>query len=188
MTIYGYARVSSKGQDLKLQIEQLMNNGVPMDLIFSEKFTGTTTNRPEFKKLIELLHPHDVLVVTKLDRFARTVSEGIELINDLTVKGIKVHVLNIGLLDDSTAGKLLRNILLAFAEFERDMIVERVQEGKAKARLKPDYREGRPKRVITEEYRNAYELLNDHTYDEVAKITGISRTTLFRIKKQINGE
>ena len=91
-----------------------------------------------------MLQAGDKLVVTKLDRIARSASQGIELVQTLLDKGITVHVLNMGLLDNTPTGKLIRNIMLAFAEFERDMIIERTQEGKAIARRQPDFREGRP--------------------------------------------
>ena len=91
------------------------------------------------------------MVVTKLDRIARSAMQGIELVQKLLDRGITVHVLNMGLLDNTPTGKLIRNIMLAFAEFERDMIVERTQEGKAIAKLNPEFREGRERscRVIS---------------------------------------
>jgi DNA invertase Pin-like site-specific DNA recombinase len=181
--IYGYARVSGTEQDLSLQIDELKAMGV--ERIYSEKFTGTTIRRPRFSTLMKRLKPGDMLVVTKLDRFARTASEGIALINKLTAKGVRVNVLNLSLLDNSTAGRLLRNIMLAFAEFERDMIVERLAEGKARARLRPGYREGRPRRRINKAHREAYQLLSEHTYKETTTMTGFSKSTLWRIKQQI---
>jgi DNA invertase Pin-like site-specific DNA recombinase len=181
--IYGYARVSGTEQDLSLQIDELKAMGV--ERIYSEKFTGTTIRRPRFSTLMKRLKPGDMLVVTKLDRFARTASEGIALIDKLTAKGVRVNVLNLGLLDNSTAGRLLRNIMLAFAEFERDMIVERLAEGKARARLRPGYREGRPRRRINKAHREAYKLLGEHTYKETSAMTGFSKSTLWRIKQQI---
>lgn len=181
--IYGYARVSGTDQDLTLQIEELKSVGCSK--VYSEKFTGTTTDRPEFKKLLRRLKKGDMLVVTKLDRFARTASDGIALIDKLTEKGVRVNVLNLGLLDNSTAGRLLRNIMLAFAEFERDMIVERLAEGKARARLRKGYREGRPKQRITKRHREIVALLEIHTYSEVTAMTGFSKSTLYRWKKKL---
>lgn len=78
------------------------------------------------------------MVVTKLDRIARSATQGIALIQSLLDRGIVVHVLNMGLMDNTPTGKLIRNIVLTFAEFERDMIVERTQEGKAIAKLNTD--------------------------------------------------
>lgn len=187
MTTYGYARVSTRGQDLAGQVELLIKNGVDKRNVYAEKFTGTTTHRPKFSRLIRRLRSGDTLMVTKLDRFARTVAEGIALIDKLIDRGIKVHVLNIGLLDNSTAGRLLRNILLAFAEFERDMIVERLAEGKARAKMQPGYHEGRPKRRLTKKHREAYRLLQEKTYRETSEISGYSRSTLYRIKREIEG-
>lgn len=181
--IYGYARVSSPDQDLTGQIDELKQMGC--EKIYAEKFTGTTMRRPRFMTLTRRLKAGDMLVVTKLDRFARTASEGIQLIHKLTAKGVRVNVLNLGLLDNSTAGRLLRNIMLAFAEFERDMIVERLAEGKDMARLKPGYKEGRPNRRINKKHRQAYLMLETKTYREVAAITGFSKATLYRIKNQI---
>ena len=93
-----------------------------------------------------VMHYGDTLVVTKLDRIARSATQGIELIQSLLDKGVVVHVLNMGVMDNTPTGKLIRNIMLAFSEFERDMIVERTQEGKAIAKQNPEFREGRPKK------------------------------------------
>ena len=145
--IYGYARVSTAGQDLygnglESQIEQLKEAGA--QIIYKEHFTGTTMDRPEFDKLRAALKPGDWLVVAKLDRIARTASKGYEAVKDLLDEGVSVHVLNIGLIDNSPTGRLMLHVMLAFAEFERDMIVQRTTEGKEIARQKPGFKEGRP--------------------------------------------
>lgn len=87
-------------------------------------------DRPEFVKLRELLKEEDTLVVTKLDRFARSVGQASDLITELIDKEVKVNVLNLGILSNDSVSTLMRNVLLSFAQFERDMIVERTQEGK----------------------------------------------------------
>ena len=99
-------------------------------------------------KLLSKLGAGDMLVVSKLDRVARSTAAGCELMEDLLGRGVTVHILNMGVLDNSTTGKLIRTIFFAFAEFERDMIVQRTHEGKEIARANnPAYREGRkPKR------------------------------------------
>ncbi len=89
----------------------------------------------------------DTLIVTKLDRFARSTVDGIHTIKNLFEKGVKVHILNMGLVENTPTGRLIFNIMSAFAEFERDMIVERTQEGKALAKLRAYFREGRPKKI-----------------------------------------
>lgn len=83
-------------------------------------------------------------MVTKLDRFARSASQGAVLIESLINQGITVHILNIGIMDNTPAGKLIRTIMLGFVEFERDMIVHRTQEGKEIARVKGKRVDGRP--------------------------------------------
>ncbi len=88
-------------------------------------FTGTKTDRLEFNKLLQELKTGDTLVVTKLHRFARTTADGINTVKSLFEKGIKFHVLNMGLIEDTPTGWLILSVMLAFAEFERDMIVER---------------------------------------------------------------
>lgn len=97
---YGYARVSTIAQDLTVQIEELKKEGC--EVIFEEKFTGTKKDRPQFKKLLAELQEGDTLVVTKLDRLARNTKEGIEIIEGLFEKGVKVHVLNVDLLENTT--------------------------------------------------------------------------------------
>lgn len=185
--IYGYARVSTKGQakdgnSLEAQTKALRKHGATQ--IYSDAFTGTKAHRPELDKLMAQITDGDTLVVTKLDRIARSATQGTELIQSLLNKGIKVHILNMGLLDNTPTGKLIRNILFAFAEFERDMIVERTQEGKSIAKQNPDFTEGRPKKFNQKQVNHALELLQDHSYKEVEQMTGISKSTLIRAKRK----
>lgn len=180
---YGYARVSTTGQDFKGQLDELEKEGC--EIIYSEKFTGTKSDRPEFKKLLQVLKEGDTLVVTKLDRFARSLSQGSDLVNDLINKGIRVHILNIGILDNTPSSKLIRNIFFSFAEFERDMIVERTQEGKAIAKQNPDFKEGRPNKYSKKQIKHALKLKESHSYKQVEELTGISKSTLIRAKKKL---
>ncbi|WP_087974814.1 recombinase family protein [Oceanobacillus rekensis] len=179
---YGYARVSTIHQDLQGQLNQLESEDC--NVIYKEKFTGTKKERPEFMKLLEILKDGDTLVVMKLDRFARTTRDGIEVIQDLFKRNVKVHVLNMGLVEDTPTGRLILSVMLAFAEFERDMIVERTQEGKAIAKQKPDFREGRPNKFSKKHIENALELLENHSYKQVEEKTGVSKSTLIRAKKK----
>lgn len=185
--IYGYARVSTKGQakdgnSLENQIETLKNNGAVE--IYSDSFTGTKTDRPNFNKLLNKLKTGDTLMVTKLDRFARSMTQGSELVNQLIDKGIRVNILNIGIMDNTPSSKLIRNIFFSFSEFERDMIVERTQEGKAIAKTKEGFKEGRPKKYTSKQLDNALSMLTvnggDSSYNEVAELLGISKSTLIR--------
>lgn len=186
---YGYERVSSRGQardgnSLEAQANQLREAGA--EIIFSDEYTGTKNDRPQFQKMLTEIKTGDTLIVTKLDRFARSVKQGIEIIDSLISKDITVHVLNIGVIDNTPTGKLIRNIMLAFAEFERDMIVQRTQEGKAIAKTKKEYREGRPPKYSKAQISHAIELLKSNSYKSVEEMTGISKSTLLRWKKRMN--
>ena len=185
--IYGYARVSTKGQakdgnSLEAQEKALRESGA--NEIYVDAFTGTKTDRPEFDKLMNKIQKGDTLIVTKLDRFARSMSQGSELVSDLIERGIKVYILNIRVMDNTPSSKLIRNVFFAFAEFERDMIVERTMEGKAIAKQNPDFREGRPKKYSRKQIEHALELLDNNSYKQVEDLTGISKSTLIREKKK----
>ena len=184
--IIGYGRVSTRGQardgnSLEYQKEALCAAGA--EKFYFDTYTGKVTDRPELDKMLKVLKNGDTLVVTKLDRIARSVVGGSELINELNDKGVSVHILNMGVIDSTPTGKLLRNVMLSFAEFERDMIVQRTQEGKAIAKKKPDYREGRPKKYTKKQLEHAMELKKTHSYKQVAEMTGISESTLIRTRK-----
>ena len=183
--IYGYARVSTytqaaDGNGLAAQRAALEAAGATS--IFEESFTGTANNRPELQKLLEKLVDGDTIVVTKLDRIARSARKGLELIDELNAKNIKVQILNMGIIDNTSVGKSLRKMMLGFAEFERDLIVEKTQEGKRIARKNPGFREGRPQKFTEVQIKHALELLKDHSYNQVSKITGISVSTIKRKK------
>lgn len=185
--IYGYARVSTRsqakdGNSLDAQEKALQEAGAK--IIIREEYTGTKRIRPELDKLLNEISSGDTLIVTKLDRIARSLVEGSNLVNELLEKGVTVNILNIGQMDRTPSGKLIRNIFFAFAEFERDMIVERTQEGKALAKLKDDFREGRPKKFTHQQIEHALELLQDHSYRQVEAMTGISVSTLTRAKRK----
>ena len=104
--------------------------------------------------------------------------------SELIDKGITVNVLNLGILSNDSVSTLLRNVLLSFAQFERDMIVERTKEGRAVARQKPGYREGRPKKYSRAQMDHAMELLNHNSYGQVVSMTGISKASLARERRR----
>lgn len=191
MAKYGYVRISSKSQidnnSLDIQKKAILDKYIDAE-IYEEQFTGTTTNRPVFNELIDKLQSGDTLVVYKLDRFARTTLEGMSLMNELQERGIIVEVLNFGKVEGgfSSANKLMMQIFFAFAEYERDCIVERTQSGKQiKMTKDPDATMGRPKKFKKAQRQTALDLLDKgHSYSEVADMTGISRRTLIRYKKE----
>ncbi len=182
--IYGYARVSTKGQErygnsLQEQVSKLESCGC--ERIYHDSFTGTKLERPEFTKLLEVLQPGDTLIVTKLDRFARTAADGAKTVQELVSRGVEVNVLNMGRADNTPMGKLMLTILFGFAEFERDMIIERTSTGKAAAREnKPGWREGRKRKELAEFGRYlALQRQQKITVEDACRALGISRATWY---------
>lgn len=173
----GYARVSTFEQKLESQIEVLKEAGA--EEVFQEKFTGTTVERPQFNLVLKKLENGDTLIVTKLDRLARNTREVLEIVQSLFNRGIKVHILNIGLIDNTPTGQLIFTIFSAFAQFERDLIVTRTQEGKNFAKIHdPNFKEGRPQKFTEEQIQFAYELKQQGmTYKMIERKTGISIAT-----------
>ena len=186
--IYGYARVSTKGQakdgnSLEGQEKALKEHGA--EIIYKDSFTGTKKHRPELDKLLSVVKEGDTVVVTKLDRIARSTTHGCELIKSLLDRGVAVNVLNLGMMDNSPNGKLIRTIFFAFAEWERDMIVERTSEGKEIAREREDFREGRPTKEIPDfEKFLKKQKDGEMTVSECCAALGINRSTWYdRVRK-----
>lgn len=191
---YGYGRVSSTtryaggedGNSLEAQEKKLRDAGCGE--IVLEAYTGTKMDRPKFTKLIEKLESGDTLVVCKLDRFARTATDGVDLIKELLGRGVSVHVLNMGLVEDTPTGRLTLTIMMAFAEYERDMIIERLNDGKAEVKAKnPDYKEGRKTMEIPVEFEGYRERVAEGYMSVVGacKALGISRSLWYKWMKMV---
>ena len=188
--IYGYARISAKvqlkGNSLEEQKNELKKNGC--QVIVEEQFTGKTTARPKFEDLIlNQLKPGDTLVVTRLDRLARNVTEGVSTIRGLFAKNVRVHVLNVGLLENTAMGNFFITTLLAVAELERCMILERTAAGKEIAKTRDGVKEGRPP-IARAKIELAMGLLETHSYKRVSEMTGISVATLARYRRKMQDE
>lgn len=187
--VYGYVRVSTQGQvdrgnSIEAQTEELRKAGAAQ-LFIDAGISGATPpeKRPEMIKLLGTVQEGDMVVVTRLDRLSRSAVGGYELVESLLKKGVSVRVLNMGLIEDSTAGRLILHIMLAFSEFERETIKERMLEGKAIARQDPKWRDGRRPKFTHAQTDHAIELLKTHTYKQVEDLTGISKSTLIRAVK-----
>ena len=190
---YGYGRVSSKGQrlygmSLEDQLEKLVGQGIDREHILLDTYTGMKMDRPKFNEILSLLKPGDELVVCKLDRFARTAPEGAMLVRDLVESGVKVNILNMGVADNTPMGKVMVTVMLAFAEYERDMIVERTSMGKAHKREQdPNWKEGRKyKEIDPELLKKISQKQKDGlmTVDDCCRELGISRSTWYdRVRK-----
>lgn len=184
----GYARVSSTGQDLSAQIKALKEAGA--EEIIQEKKSGKDLNREGIQSLLGQLQEGDTLLVTKMDRIARSVKDGISIIDELNEKGVTIHVLNMGIFDNSPTNKLQRTILLAVAEWEREMILERQREGIEIAKANGKY-SNKP-RKYTDKHKgmsHALKLLADRknnkmTVKDICETCSVTRSSLYEKAKE----
>ena len=175
MTRYGYARVSTLKQDLTEQIDEIKSKGVSQNNIFAEKITGTKSNRPQWLKLMNVVKSGDEIIVTKLDRLGRSLQIILKEIDQLTAKKVTVTVGNMTFDRSTPQGKLMLNIMGSFAEFERDMIVDRMQGARAyKRKTDPNYREGRKRKITPAMQQAMREYYKTHTQKETAQAFNIS--------------
>lgn len=186
--LYGYARVSSSTQNLDVQIGKLTEYGV--DKIYKDKKSGRAgSHRPSFNELLEVVEQGDTIVVTRLDRFARSTVDALKTIDYLDGKGANLVILNVSgdVLDTSTPnGRLMVTVLSAVAQFEVDLSRDRQKEGIAAAKVRGVYK-GRPKKYTKKHagLQHAIKLYNQrdsngYTVSEICEITSISRATLYR--------
>lgn len=178
----GYARVSTTGQSLEVQLETLQQAGC--DEVFQEKQSGKLAdNREQLQAVLKYVRKGDTLVCTKLDRLARSIGDLDKIAKTLKEKGVELIVLGQSGIDTTTpSGKLMFNMLGAFAEFERDLILERTNEGRIKAK-KAGVQFGRKPKLDDNKLQSA---INDYkqgslSASEVAKKYGISRASLYRL-------
>ena len=187
--IYGYARVSTVGQandgnSLPDQTKLILDR-YPTAEIVSETLSGAE-QRPIFNKLIDKMVKGDILVVTKLDRFCRATKEGLEYIDILRSKGVVVHILNMGLIEDTPIGRMIVTNLLAYAEFERAMIKERTMAGKAyKKANDPAYKEGRKTKEVSDFEKFFKKTKNGEiSVIDCCKVLGISRSKWYSLCRE----
>ncbi|OAN99203.1 resolvase [Sphingomonadales bacterium EhC05] len=178
MTMVGYARVSSAGQSLEIQQEQLAQVGC--EKLFSEKQSGTSTsNRMALQDALEWLREGDTLVVTRLDRLARSGKDLHDIIDKLSRKKVSFQCLQQGAVDTTTSmGKLVLGILGAVAEFETDIRKERQRDGIEKAKLRGVYK-GRPASIDTKKVRELKAA--GWGGSAIAKEMGIGRASVYRL-------
>lgn len=193
MPKYGYIRVSTfrrltNTNSPEGQRDALVANGADASNIFTDTLTSSKQVFPELDRLMSKLRKGDVLMVATLDRIARTLADAATLVTTLREQGIWIHILNIGLMNNSSEGNLLYDMLLALAKYERDMITERTTVGKAQAR-EAGKRDGRPLKYSTEKLDHAMGLLDEgNSFTEVEKRTGISRSKLQRERRERKAE
>ncbi|TMP17004.1 recombinase family protein [Pseudoalteromonas sp. S2893] len=179
--VFGYARVSTKGQDLTVQLSKLSEHGV--DRVYSEKLSGKNKNRPELEKMIEQLRTGDTVVITKIDRLARNMRDFQNIVHELTERGVTLKILDQMIDTSSAQDKLFMNMLSMFAEFERTMILERQREGIEHAKSKGVYKGRKP--ISEDKKAQVLELAaNDVKKSEIQKVTGVGKTSIFKILKE----
>jgi DNA invertase Pin-like site-specific DNA recombinase len=181
VAVVGYARVSSVGQSLEVQEDHLRQAGC--ERIFAEKRSGTTTEQRE--KLAEALawvRDGDVLVITRLDRLARSVVDLRQIIDTLTAKSVGFRCLQQQIDTTSSEGRLMLGILAAFAEFETDIRKERQREGIEKAKQAGKYR-GRPATIDPQRIRE----LEDQGLGpaDIARRLGVGRASIYRVRSRL---
>lgn len=173
--IVGYARVSTSDQNLDVQMAELEAHGC--ERIFQDKATGTNTARSGLSELLEFVREGDTLVVVRLDRFARSLSDLYSMLDRLTRQGVAFHCLRQSIDTSTSTGKLTLAILGAVAEFENDLRRERQREGIARAKERGVYK-GRKRTVEIEEVRRLHgEGLKPTA---IASALAISRTSVYR--------
>lgn len=175
---FGYARVSTDDQELARQIDALNNYGV--DKIYKEKITGTKASRPELDKLKNAVREGDSVIIESLSRLGRSTKDLLALLEEWDNQGVKLVSLKENIDTTTPTGKLLVTVLSAVSQFERDIIVQRTNEGLQSAR-KRGRKGGRPK-ANAENVRKAVDYYNRQTMSvkEITAICGISQATLYR--------
>ena len=177
MTIVGYARVSSTGQDFGLQLDNLKR----CDKVFKEKRSGVDAGRPELKRCLDYLREGDTLLVTKLDRLARSTSDLYRIVSQLAEKGVEFKVLDDPTIDTSSrTGKLVMGILALIAEFENDIRRERQMDGIKNARERGT-RFGRKPLLVDEMIKRVRKMRKaGETVPQIMRETKLSKASVYR--------
>jgi DNA invertase Pin-like site-specific DNA recombinase len=180
MTVYGYARVSTDGQTLAVQDAQLRAAGVVKT--YSEKASGAQSDRPELTKLLKRLDQGDVLVVTRLDRLARSTRDLLNILDTVAKAGAGFRSLADAWADTTTPhGRLMLTVLGGLAEFERELIRARTGEGRKRAQAR-GVKFGRPPKLSPHQRREAIERLKaGETQADIARTYGVDATTIGRL-------
>lgn len=184
--LIGYARVSTVDQDLATQQTALANLGVePANLYVDHGLTGTNRERPGLGKALAAVRAGDTLVVTKLDRLARSLPDARDIADELSKKGVSLSLGGSVYDPNDPVGRLLFNVLGMVAEFEADLIRSRTKEGMAIAKAKGRLRGKQPK-LSTAQRKHLLALAdqNEHTQSELAELFNVSRTTIYRELKK----
>ena len=177
---YGYARVSTDGQSVAAQVEQLTQAGA--EKVFREKASGAKTDRAQFRKALDALNEGDVLLVTRLDRLARSTRDLLNTLALIAEKKAGFRSLGDSWADTTTAhGRLMLTILAGLAEFERELIRARTGEGRARAKAR-GVKMGRKFKLTPHQQREARaRRANGEALTDIARSYNVSHSTISRL-------
>lgn len=178
--LVGYARTSTTDQKAGLEAQLRDLQKIGCSKIFSEELSSVANKRPQLEAVLEWVREGDVLVVTKLDRLARSVADLVSITETLRKKGVSLRILAMNLDTSTPTGKLMLNLLGSIAEFERELMLERQREGIAKAKAEGKYTGRQPtaRRKADDVMRMKAE---GKSASDIVKTLGISRASVFRI-------
>ena len=181
MRLFGYARVSTHQQSLDIQMEALKAEGIEDHRIFTDKATGSNTDREGLESLRVKVESGDVIIIKKLDRLGRDTADMINLIKEFDDAGVKVRFLDDGISTEGSMGKMVITILAAVAQAERERIMERTNEGRLAAKSK-GIKFGRKPSIDREQFSSLVAAGAGAT--EIAKAMGIGRSTVYKLLKE----
>ncbi|UZD68533.1 recombinase family protein [Brucella sp. JSBI001] len=181
--IVGYARTSTTDQKAGLEAQLRDLSAAGASRIFQEELSSVATKRPELERALDYVREGDTLIVTKLDRLARSVADLVAITETLRTKGVTLRILSMNLDTSTPTGKLMLNLLGSIAEFERELMLERQREGIAKAKAEGKYKGRAPTaRAKAEDVLRLK--AGGMTADAIATKLGIGRASVFRILKE----
>ncbi|WP_298622027.1 recombinase family protein [uncultured Legionella sp.] len=181
MRLFGYARVSTSQQSLDIQINALKDAGVKLTRLFTDKATGSHSDRDGLQTLRLKVEEGDVILVKKLDRLGRDTADMIQLIKEFDAMGVSIRFLDDGISTEGAMGKMVVTILAAVAQAERQRILERTNEGRVEARLK-GINFGRKRTIDREKIVSLYTAGIGAT--EISRQTGIGRSTVYKLLQE----
>lgn len=178
--LVGYARTSTVDQKAGLEAQLRDLEAAGCAKVFQEEVSSVATSRPALERCLEYVRQGDTLIVTKLDRLARSVADLVSLTARLKAKGVTLRILAMSLDTGTPTGKLMLNLLGSIAEFERELMLERQREGIAKAKAEGKYKGRAP--TARRKADDVVRLKNEGmTGDAIAAKLGIGRASVFRI-------
>lgn len=182
MATIGYARVSTKNQDFSAQVEALEHAGAAR--VYKEKESGVKTDRSELIEAISALHQYDTLLVTRLDRLARSTSDLLNTIEAISQKRAYIKSLNEPWADTTTPqGRMITTVFAGIAQFERELILHRTSEGRERA-IAAGIQFGRPPSLTPKQKAHALKLSNQYGNKHAAEILGVSISTIERVRAE----